>query len=298
MTTPIASVAPAHHASILDRVPAAGLVIVAILGFQLGAVVSKPAIEDVGPIHPAFLRILFGAVLLLAWKRPGAPLSRHDVGLVLGAGLTMLVNTLVMYAAFERIPVGIAIAIGFWGPMVLALHGSRRPLDFVWVGLAIGGILLFTPLANSSFDVIGVLLAVIAGAGFAGTLVLSSKLGHAIGPVPAAGLAMVVGTVLLAPLSLGTGLIGDLSPGFVGRMLAVGILANIFGFAIEYTALTRVRPSLYAVLISMEPAAGAVLGLILLGEEIGWLGAAGIGAVGAASIGASRARSVEVAGNR
>ena len=288
MTAPAATITRVHRPSILDRVPAAGLVIVAILGFQLGAVVAKPAIEDVGPIHPAFVRTVMGAVLLLAWKRPVAPLNRNAILLVFGAGLTMLLNTLTMFAAIERIPVGIAVAIGFWGPMMLALHGSRRRIDAAWVVLAICGILLFTPLANASFDTLGVLLAIIAGAGFGATLVFSSRLGHAIGPIPGAGLAMVVGSIFLAPLSFGTGLVSDLSMGFVGRMLVVGILFNIFGFAVEYTALTRVRPSLYAILISLEPAVGAVLGVIMLGEHIGWVGAAGIGAVSAASIGASR----------
>lgn len=286
MVAPAAAIA--HKPSVLDRVPPAGLVILAILGFQLAAVVAKPAIEDVGPIHPAFLRSLIGAVILLAWKRPALPLTGRDVGLVLGAGLTMMANTLLMYAAIERIPVGIAVAIGFWGPLALALLGSHRVIDVLWVGLAVCGILVFTPLADASFDLAGVILAIAAGAAFGATLVFSSRLGHAVGPIPAAGLAMVVGSVLLAPLSVGTGLAGDLSADFLGRMVAVGVLMNVFGFAMEYTALTRVRPSLYAILISLEPAVGSILGLIMLGEHIGWLGAVGIGAVSAASIGASR----------
>jgi inner membrane transporter RhtA len=172
--------------------------------------------------------------------------------------------------------------------MALALHGSRRALDVIWVGLAIAGILLFTPLANASFDTLGVLFAVVAGAGFGATLVFSSRLGRIIGGVPAAGLAMLVSLPVLAPLSFGTGLIGALSTEFVVRMLFVGVLINIFGFAIEYTALTRVRPSLYAILISLEPAVGAVLGFMILSEHIGMLGILGIAAVSAASLGAAR----------
>jgi inner membrane transporter RhtA len=260
----------------------------AIFGFQLGSVIAKPAVEDAGPVHTAFLRILFGAVILLAWRRPIVPIGRLEWKLILATGLTSLLNSLVMYAAIERIPVGIAVAIGFWGPMALALHGSRRALDVFWVGLAIAGILLFTPLANASFDSLGVLFAVIAGAGFGATLVFSSRLGRIIGGVPAAGLAMLVSLPLLAPLSFGTGLIGALSTEFVVRMLFVGVLINVFGFAIEYTALTRVRPSLYAILISLEPAVGTVLGFLILSEHVGMLGILGIAAVTAASLGASR----------
>jgi inner membrane transporter RhtA len=273
---------------VLDRLPASALVMMAIFGFQLGSVIAKPAVEDAGPVHTAFLRILFGAVILLAWRRPIVPIGRLEWKLILATGLTSLLNSLVMYAAIERIPVGIAVAIGFWGPMALALHGSRRALDVFWVGLAIAGILLFTPLANASFDSLGVLFAVIAGAGFGATLVFSSRLGRIIGGVPAAGLAMLVSLPLLAPLSFGTGLIGALSTEFVVRMLFVGVLINVFGFAIEYTALTRVRPSLYAILISLEPAVGTVLGFLILSEHVGMLGILGIAAVTAASLGASR----------
>jgi inner membrane transporter RhtA len=273
---------------VLDRLPASALVMMAIFGFQLGSVIAKPAVEDAGPVHTAFLRILFGAVILLAWRRPIVPIGRLEWKLILATGLTSLLNSLVMYAAIERIPVGIAVAIGFWGPMALALHGSRRALDVIWVGLAIAGILLFTPLANASFDTLGVLFAVVAGAGFGATLVFSSRLGRIIGGVPAAGLAMLVSLPVLAPLSFGTGLIGALSTEFVVRMLFVGVLINIFGFAIEYTALTRVRPSLYAILISLEPAVGAVLGFMILSEHIGMLGILGIAAVSAASLGAAR----------
>lgn len=288
MAAPLAEPVPTHRPSILDHMPAAALVIMAIVGFQLGAVVAKPVIEDVGPIHPSFVRSFLGAVFLLAWRRPIWPIGRREQKLALTTGLVSVGNSLAMYAAIERIPVGIAVAIGFWGPMVLALHGSRRPIDVLWVLLAIAGIILFTPLADSSFDTTGVLLAVLAGVGFAGALYFSSKLGHAVGGVAAAGMTMVVASVMLAPLSFGTGLVGDLGGEFLVRMLIVAVLINIFGVAMEYTALTRVKPSLYAVLISTEPAVGAILGFIILGEHIGWLGAAGIGAVAAASIGASR----------
>lgn len=273
---------------LLDRVPSAGLVILAIVGFQLGAVVAKPAIEAAGPVHTAFLRTVLGAAMLLAWQRPRLPLDRRELWLIFVAGLTMMLNSLLMYAAFERIPVGIAVAIGFWGPIALALHGSRRPIDYLWVALAAVGILLFTPLADASFDTVGVIYAVIAGGGFAATLVFASRLGRAMGGIPAAGMAMVAGSVMISPFSVATGLQEHFEAGFLGRMLLVAVLINIFGFAIEYTALTRIKPSLYSILISTEPAVGAVLGFLLLGETIGWLGAAGIGAVAGASIGASR----------
>ena len=288
LAAPAAELTVVHQPSVLDRLPAPALVLIAVFGFQLSSVIAKPAIQDAGPVHTAFLRALFGAIVLLAWRRPRLPLERREWLLVLGAGVTMLINTLVMYAAFERIPVGIAVAIGFWGPMTLALLGSHRALDVLWVSLAIGGILLFTPLADASFDSLGVLYAVIAGAGLGATLVFSSRLGRAIGGVPAAGLAMVVATIGLAPISIGTGLHNELTSAFVTRMLVVGVVMSVFGFAVEYTALTRIRPSLYAVLISLEPAVGAILGFLILSETVGWIGIAGIAAVTSASLGASR----------
>lgn len=280
--------------SVLDRLPPAALVMMAVIGFQLGAVVAKPAIEAAGPLHTGFLRTALGAAMLLAWQRPKLPIARRELLLIIAAGATMMGNTLLMYAAIELIPVGIAVAIGFWGPIALALHGSRRPIDFVWVGLAIAGILLFTPLADASFDTTGVIYAVIAGGGFAATLVFASQLGRRIGGVPAAGLAMGAGGLVIAPFSLASGLHDHFETDFLVRMLLAAVLISIFGFAVEYTALTRIRPSLYSILISLEPAVGAVLGFLLLSETIGWLGAAGIGAVAAASIGASRTQSRDV----
>ena len=200
----------------------------------------------------------------------------------------MLINTLVMYAAFERIPVGIAVAIGFWGPMTLALLGSHRDWTSSgshWRSAAFSSSHRWPTRRSTRF---GVLYAVIAGAGFGATLVFSSRLGRAIGGVPAAGLAMVVATIGLAPISIGTGLHNELTSAFVTRMLVVGVVMSVFGFAVEYTALTRIRPSLYAVLISLEPAVGAILGFLILSETVGWIGIAGIAAVTSASLGASR----------
>lgn len=266
------------------------MVILAVIGFQLGAVVAKPAIESVGPIHPAFVRSALSAILLLAWQRPHGTLDRQTVRLMLGSGVLIAANTLLMYAAIERIPIGIAVAIGFWGPMVVALHGSHRAVDYLWVGLAICGILLFTPLADASFDTVGVLLAVLAGACFGVTLIVSSRLSRAIGGVSAAGLAIGIATVLIAPFSLASGLHNAFSLDFTTRMVITAVLIGVVGFGFEYTALARIKPSLYAILICLEPAAGAILGFLILGEHIGWIGAAGIGAVTAASLGASWTR--------
>lgn len=290
MTAPSATVASTHKSSLLDRFPPAAMVLLAVLGFQLGAVIAKPAIEDAGVIHTSFVRSLLSALMLLAWIRPSFPHSRPTLYLVLGSGALIAANTLLMYAAIERIPIGIAVAIGFWGPMVIALHGSHRPIDYAWVGLAILGILLFTPLTDASFDSLGVLLAILAGACFGVTLMVSSALSRRVGGVQAAGLAMTVATLLIAPFSIGQGLSDVITADFVTRMTVTAFLIGVIGFGFEYTALTRIKPSLYAILICLEPAAGAILGYLILGEQIGWLGAAGIGAVTAASIGASLTR--------
>ncbi len=293
MVSPPSAVSASHRASVLDRFPPAVMVVLAVLGFQLGSVVAKPAIEDAGAIHAAFVRSALAAALLLIWQRPRFPLSSRTWKFAAGSGALIAGNTLLMFGAFERIPIGIAVAIGFWGPMVVALHGSRRPVDFAWVGLAIAGILLFTPLADASFDTLGVLLAVGAGACFGITLIVSSRLAHAIGGVTAAGLAMGIGTLGLAPYSLATGLHDAVSTDFMLRMALAAVLIGVVGFGFEYTALTRIKPSLYAILICLEPAVGAILGYLILGEHIGWLGAAGIGAVTVASLGASSTRQTE-----
>jgi inner membrane transporter RhtA len=269
------------------RVPPVGLVLIAILGFQLGTVLSKPAIESIGVINSAFVRSALGAILLLAWTRPSIASVRQNARLVFFSGTMMIAINVMMFAAIQRIPVGIAIAIEFWGPMMLAIAGTRRARDLMWIALAIAGILLFTPLSNASFDTVGILFAIASGAGFAGALVYSSRLGHKVGGIPAAGLSMLFSAVVLAPFSFGNGLIGAISVGVIARLVLVAVLTNVIGYSLEFTALTRMRPSLYAILICLEPAAGAILAFLLLHEHIGRIGTLGILAVTTASIGST-----------
>ena len=288
-STPGALIVPRDATpAILHRVPPVSLVIAAVIGFQLGTVLSKPAVDASGTIHTSFIRIAIGAVLLLAWTRPRRSDIRANLLLICASGLAMLLITIFIYAAIQRIPIGIAIAIEFWGPMALALTGSRHRLDLIWIALAVGGILLFTPLSNARFDTLGILYAVAAGGVFAGALVFSSRLGHQVGGIAAAGLSMLVATIAIAPVSFATGLTGELTWSLLGRMTIVALLVNVVGFSMEYTALTRVKPSLYAILICLEPAAGTILAYLILDEHIGVAGYIGILAVTSASIGATR----------
>ena len=270
------------------RLPSFVLVFGAILGFQLGTVISKPAIENMGAIHSSFVRIAIGAVFLLIWARPSRELVRTHWCLILITGLLMAGMNLTMFAAIERIPIGIAIAIEFWGPMVLALAGTHRARDMIWVALAAAGILLFTPLADASFDTLGVFFAVVSGAGFAAVLVCSSRLGMAVGGIRAPALAMAVAALVLAPISLGSGLEQSLSWSLLGQLTLAAVVTNCLAMPMEFTALTRIRPAIYAVLICLEPAAGAILAFLLLGERIGATGILGIIVVSVAAVGATR----------
>jgi inner membrane transporter RhtA len=271
------------------RVPSIVLVIGSILGFQLGTVLAKPAVEAVGPVDSAFVRLVIGATFLLAWTRPSLATIRQNLRLILVAGLGMIATTVMMLGAIERIPVGIAVAIEFWGPMALAVKDSRHRRDLVWVALALCGILLFTPLADASFDGVGVLLAVGAGACFGAMLVIQSRLGLAVGGVRAGALAMAAAAIGLAPVSLATGLDGVFESTVITHLVVAALFTNCLGVTLEYTALTRIRPSLYAILICLEPAVGTVLAWIILDETIGAIGLLGMLLVSIAAVGATRA---------
>ena len=234
------------------------------------------------------MRGLFGALLVLPWTRPTRAIVSAHWKLILICGLNVLAMNFLMFGALQRIPVGIAVAIEFWGPMAIAVAGSRTARDFLWIGLAISGILLFTPLTGASLDGIGVLLAIGSGAAFASSLVFSGRLGRSIGGVRAAGMAMIVAAIGMAPVSLGTGLVHHLDGPMMLRLLLAAVLTNAVGMTLEFTALTRIRASLYAVLVCLEPAVGAVLALLLLGERLDVRSILGIMAVSTAALGATR----------
>ncbi len=180
--------APGHgrsagpFARAVAAVPPPGLLLVSIVSIQLGAAVAVHLFETLGPIGTVFLRIAFSAVLLLvAARREIGSGARRHVGLLLLFGCVIGAMNMCFYGAISRIPLGIAVAIEFVGPLGVAAFTSRRLKEFLWIGLAIAGLLLLTPSIGRDLDPIGVGLALAAGAGWASFVLISPRVAGAVG---------------------------------------------------------------------------------------------------------------------
>jgi inner membrane transporter RhtA len=272
------------------RVPATVLVLASITSVQAGAAFAKSLFDQLGSGGAVFLRGLGAAVLLLAVWRPRLDRggrSRREWVLI---GLFALAQTILMwafYAAIDRIPLATAVAIEFTGPLGVAVAGSRRLLDLLWVALAATGVLLLTGGFAGALDPVGVLLAFVAGAGWAAYILLSQRLGRVAAGGTGLALSVAVSTVLLAPVGIAQAGTALLDWRLLLAGTGVGILASVVPFSLELEALRRLPARVFGVLMSLEPGAAALAGLVLLGETLTGRELAGIACVIVASAGAA-----------
>ena len=266
-------------------VPPPGLLLVSIVSIQLGAAVAIQLIDVLGPIVTTFLRLAFSALLLLAVARRqiGASAKRH-AGLLLVFGCAIGAMNMCFYGAIERIPLGIAVAIEFIGPLGVAAVTSRRPVEFAWIGLAVVGLLLLTPEIGNGLDPLGVGLAVAAGAGWASFVVLSPRVGERVG---GAGLALglLVASLFTLPFALVVGGLERLDPRLLAGVLAVAVLSTALPLSLEFEALRRMTARAYGIIVTLEPVVATVVGAVILGQALPPIAAVAIACVTVAAIG-------------
>jgi inner membrane transporter RhtA len=249
-------------------IPPPGLLLVSITSIQLGAAVAINLFDALGPIGTASLRIAFSALLLLAATRGRISGSvRRHAGLLLLFGCVIGAMNMCFYAAIARIPLGIAVAIEFVGPLGVAAVTSRRAWDFLWIGLAVAGLALLTPDIGTDLDPVGVGLALAAGAGWASFVLISPRVGRAVGNAGLA-LAMAVAALFTVPFVLGSGGFGRLDVGLLAGALAVAILSTALPLSLEFEALRRMTARAYGVTVTLEPVAAALIGVIVLGQTL------------------------------
>lgn len=274
--------------SALGAVPPTGLILLGIVSIQVGAALAKNLFGVFPPSAVVAVRLVTAAVVLAAVARPRLRgHTRTDLAVVVVFGLTIAVMNSSIYQAMARIPLGVAVTIEFLGPLAVAVVGSRRVRDLLWVALAAAGVLLLAE-GGGGVDALGVGFAVLAAAAWGGYIFCSSATGHRFAGSGGLALAMCVGAVVAAPLGIAQGgtALGD--PTLLAFGAGVGLLSSALPYALELEALRRMPPRVFSVLMSLEPAVAAVIGLVVLREVLAvrqWLA---IGCVIVASIGATR----------
>jgi inner membrane transporter RhtA len=264
------------------------LVVGAIASVQFGAAIAATLFDRVGPAGTVLLRLAFGSlVLLLAWRPRLAGRSARELALAAVFGLVLGAMNLSFYAALQRVPLGIAVSLEFVGPLTVALLGSRRGLDLLWVALAALGIVALTRGDAHALNGLGVALALLAGVFWGAYILLNARLGRVFPGGTGLALAMCVATLVAVPPGLVEGGSHLLDGESLLAGAAVGLLSSAIPYSFEVEALRRIATSVFGVLMSLEPGFAALAGLLVLGQHLSARVLAGIALVILASVGAS-----------
>ncbi len=272
----------------MGAIPPTGLLLLAIVSIQLGAAIATQLFPILGSEGTVAIRIIFSALLLgLAARgrvRRFASLFVRDWGLLLAYGLCVAAMNLFFYKAIALIPLGAAVAIEFVGPLGVAALASHRPGHFACVALAALGIVLLTPLAGVNLDSLGIIFALMAGAGWACFIVLSRRVGKQVSGNDGLAIGMSIAALSMIPFAapVATDLISN--PMLLLAGLGVALLSTTLPFTLEFEALKRLSTRTYGVVVSVEPAVAALIGALLLGERIGMQGMVAVACVVVAAI--------------
>jgi inner membrane transporter RhtA len=271
-----------------DEARGVALVVAAVTSLQFGAGFAVTLFDDLGASGAAFVRLAVAAIVLVAIWRPrlgGHPLG--DLRVAVAFGVALGVMNWAIYNAIDRIPLGIAVTIEFAGPMAVAVFGSRRALDLLWVALAAVGILLLADPGGGSLETAGVLFALLAAAMWAAYILLSVRTGRLFPGGSGLAVAMVVGAAVIAPMGIAQGGGNLLHLDLLAAGAAVALASSVIPYSLELEALRLLPARVFGVLMSLEPAVAALAGLVVLGQDLGAREWAAIALVVIASAGAT-----------
>ncbi len=272
-------------------VPPTGLVVLSIGSTQIGAAIAKSLFDELGPAGTVFLRVFFAAVvLLLLWRPRLLGYVRANYFVVILFGLVLAGMNLSFYSAIERIPLGIAVTLEFVGPLGVAVAGSRRLEDLLWVVLAAVGIVMLAPVGGASLDPLGVGLALLAGSFWAAYILLGARTGRAFPGGAGLAIAMFIAAVVLLPVGVLGGGSALLEPRLLTTGFGVALLSSALPYSLEIEALRHLSARVFGLLLSLEPAIAALVGFFILGEELGLRDIIAVSLITVATVGASQLR--------
>jgi inner membrane transporter RhtA len=249
---------------------ALGVLFVAMISIQIGAALVKGLFPVVGAEGAAALRLaLASCMMLAAWRPWRARLRREHLRSVAIYGVAMGCMNLLFYLSLNRIPLGIAVALEFTGPLAVAMAASHRALDFAWIGLAAAGLLALLPLGtgSSALSLVGIGFALGAGGCWALYIVYGQRAGASHGGASAA-LGTLAGALVIVPVGIAHSGLALFRPEILPLAAAVALLSSALPYSLEMFALTRLPTRTFGVLMSVEPALGALSGLYFLGERL------------------------------
>lgn len=268
---PLVAISPMSSRSNLAQMALAiGALLIAMVSYQCGATLAKHLFPQVGAQGATAYRLGLSALILLLWRRPWRRWgSRRDRMALWGYGLSMGAMNLVFYMSLRTIPLGIAVALEFTGPLALAMATSRRWVDFVWIALVVAGLVLLLPLRGQvhALDPVGMAYALAAGVGWALYIVFGKKTGATYG-ADAVTLGTSIGAMVAIPFGVAHAGAALLSPALLPYALGVALLSSALPYSLEMVSLTRLPARTFSTLLSLEPAVAALAGVSLLGERL------------------------------
>jgi len=241
-----------------------------IASVQFGSAFADKLFAQAGPGGVVLLRLALSALVLLAISRPSLRgRTRADLGAAIAFGLVLGAMNWSFYEALDRLPLGVAVTIEFVGPLAVAVGGSRRALDLIWVVLAGGGVALLALRGDHhGVSALGVLLALVAGTCWAAYILLSKRVGASFAALDGLAIALGIGTLLVIPAGVVEGGTALGQPGVLAGGLVVALLSSLIPYSLEIVALRRLSASTFGLLMSLEPAVAALAGVIVLSQHL------------------------------
>lgn len=249
------------------RVPPWSWAVAAMLSVQLGSALSVDLIDTVGPAGTAWLRLSMGAIVFVAIARPPLrDVRRHDIPGLLGLGITTGLVTISFLAAIERIPLGTAVAIEFIGPLTVAAARSEDRRALTSPAAALVGVVLLTQPWQGAIDPTGVIFAALAAVGWGSYIVLTQHVGDRFTGITALSMTVPIAATTAAVAGIPQAA-GHLTPTVAVTAAGLALLLPVLPFALEMLALRRITHTAFGTLMSLEPAIGVTLGLIVLNQR-------------------------------